>query len=69
MRRERVSQEGETEFTRVLKKSFFDTLFSKERTVAYSAESFVFLSSCLEEDCSTRISQMIFKHLSVLYSI
>ena len=48
-----MSQEGEIEFTRVQKKTFFDTLFSEERIAVYSAESFVFLSSCLEEDCST----------------
>ena len=42
MRRERVSQEGEAEFTRVHKKSFFDTLFSEERIAAYSTESLVF---------------------------
>ena len=47
MRRKGVSQEGEAEFTRVQKKLFFDTLFSEERTVVYSAESLVFLSSCL----------------------
>ena len=38
MRRERVSQEGEAEITRVLKKSFSDTLFSERRTTAFSAE-------------------------------
>ena len=69
MRRERVSQEGEIEFTRVMKKSFFDTLFFKERTVAYSAESLMFLSFCLKEDYSIGISQMIFKHLFVLCSV
>ena len=50
MRKERVRQEGVVESTRVLK-IFFDTLFSEERTVVYSVESFVFLSSCLEKDC------------------
>ena len=69
VRRERVSQEGEAEFTRVQKKSFFATLFFEERTIAYSAESLMFLSSCLEEDCLTRISQMIFEHLFVLCSV
>ena len=64
-----MSQEGEAEFTRVQKKSFSDTLFSEERTVAYSAESLVFLSSCLEEAYSTRISQMIFEHFSILCSV
>ena len=63
MRSERVSQEGEVEFTRDQKKTFFGTLFSEERTAVYSAKSFVFLSSCLEEGCSTGISQMIFLHL------
>ena len=67
--RERVSQEGEAEFTRVQKKTFFNTLFFEERTVVYSAESFMFLSSCLEEDCSIGISQMIFEHLFVFYSV
>ena len=38
MRRERVNQEGEGEFTRAQKKLFFDTLFSEERTVAFNAE-------------------------------
>ena len=38
MRRERVSQEREVEFTRVQKKTFFDTLFSEKRIVAFSAE-------------------------------
>ena len=69
MRREKVSQEGEIEFTRVQKKIFFDTLFSEERTTVYNAESFVFLSSCLEEDCSTGISQMIFEHLFIICSV
>ena len=41
-KRERVSQEGEVEFTRVQKKTFSDTLFSEERTAAYSVESLVF---------------------------
>ena len=69
MKREKVSQEGEAEFIRVLKKSFFDTLFLEERTTAYSVESLVFLSSCLEEDYSTGISQMIFEYLFVLCSV
>ena len=64
-----MSQEGEVEFTRVQKKSFSDTLFFEERTVAYSANSLVFISSCLEEDYSTGISQMIFEHLFVLFSV
>ena len=69
MRRERVSQEGEAEFTRVQKKTFFDTLFFEERTAVYSAKSCVFLSSCLKEDYSTGISQMIFEYLFVLCSV
>ena len=63
-----MSQEGEAEFTRV-QKTFSDTLFSEERIAVYSAESFVFLSSCLEEDYSTGISQMIFEDLFILYSV
>ena len=35
-----MSQEGEAEFIRVQKKSFFDTLFFEERIAIYSAESF-----------------------------
>ena len=69
VRRERVSQEGEAEFTRVQKKTFFDTLFSEERIVVYSVESHVFLSSCLEEDCSIDLSQMTFEHLSIFCSV
>ena len=38
MRRKRVSQEGEAEIIRVLKKSFFATLFSEERTSTFSVE-------------------------------
>ena len=64
-----MSQEGEIEFIIVQKKSFFDTLFSKERRTAYSVESLMFFSSCLEEDCSIGISQMIFEHLSILCSV
>ena len=37
-KRERVSQEGEAEFRRVQKKIFFDTLFSEERTAAFSTK-------------------------------
>ena len=69
LRRERVSQEGEVESTRVLKMSYSNTLFQKKAQQLSVLSSLVFLSSYLEEDCSTRISQMIFELLSVLYSV
>ena len=69
VRRERVSQEGEAEITRVLKKSFSDTLFLKKEQQLLVLRSFVFFSSYLEEDCSTEMSQMIFEHLSILCSV
>ena len=70
VRREREWAKKEKQRSQEFWRSQFLILYFQKKEQQLSVlSSLVFLSSCLEEDYSTRISQMIFEHLSIFCSV